>query len=111
MQRANVSRVARHRRCARAFQAKRPDGTIEGGPYSFRVYGPKVRRLACGRVQAVREHVAADNARMAALTRHARQVCTALVGAAIAMAQCMLRPRMRPRCLRTARCISPTPIA
>ena len=77
---------ARHRRCARAFKAKRPDGTIAGGPYLIRVFGRKVRQLGCGRVQAVREHASADNARMEALIRHARQVCTALVGAAAAIA-------------------------
>jgi len=50
------------------------------------VFGGKVSKLGCGRVQAVREHGATDNARMEALIRHARQVCAAVVGAAAAIA-------------------------
>ena len=52
---------------------------------SHRVLGSRVRELGCAWAQAVRQHAAADNARMETLIRHARQVCTAVVGAAVAM--------------------------
>ena len=51
-----------------------------------RVHGSRVRELGCARAQAVRQQAVPDNARMETLIRHVRQVCTALVGAAMAMA-------------------------
>jgi dienelactone hydrolase len=49
------------------------------------VFGGKVRELSYAWARVIRQHAAADNARMEALIRHARQACTALLGAAVAM--------------------------
>lgn len=44
-----------------------------------------MRQLSYAWAQVIRQHAAADNARMETLIRHARQACTALLGAAVAM--------------------------
>jgi dienelactone hydrolase len=49
------------------------------------VIGGKVRELSYAWARVIRQHAAADNARMETLIRHARQACTALLGAAVAM--------------------------
>lgn len=69
---------------AEAVQVKRPD---TGGRSALlnRVLGGKVRQLGCAWAQAARKHAPADSARMEMLVLHARQVFTALVGAAAVM--------------------------
>ena len=52
---------------------------------SLPVFGSKVRELGCRWAPAFRQRAAADNAQMETLIRNARQVRTAVVGAAVAM--------------------------
>ena len=49
------------------------------------VFGSRVRKLGCRLAPAFRQRAAADNAQMETLIRHARQVRTGVVGAAVAM--------------------------